>query len=430
MVLIAGEILDDKISLCFLECFSDRWTGHGLSFIVSKWEPKFVTITSNSSYFKFKFCSDKGQVRCGKIKKIPETVRVISCNNRHTITPCHGWDKVKEKKSDILFHLGDQIYADRIYWRWWRYLTNIKKENWDLYKADIQMEYYREYWETWYPIRKILANVSNIMIPDDHEIRDQASMWNYFIGGACAETLSINSVKEIYSGCVYVEPETKKTQLEKFLSKVAWEACFKLYLGLRLTNREHFDYFRNIAGVSIILAERITHPFLHKNFLQALNKFKPQIGDKLIFMGGLPPCPIRPNFWEYFLYRHGPDVPDEDYEKLWSWLFSLKNTKKILVGGDLHSGTVGWILDKKNKKNKMKFHVASPISGFPSAYMPEDVFGPTKNYDVKVTDYRSSDPNSVLIDLKNLRSTHEFTKAGWSACWQNAASTGYTFWSY
>lgn len=428
MVLIAGEILDNKICLCFLESFTDVWTGHDQTFIVHEYEPKFIILTTQTDKFKYKFKSNKGQLRGGKVHKKAETARVISCNNPHTITPCNIWSKIRKNKTDMLFHLGDQIYADRIYWRWWRYLTNLKKEKWEFYRCDIQKEYYREYYETWFPIRKVLANTSNIMIPDDHEIRDQASMWNYLIGGACVEGINPNSLKEMYSGCVWSPEETKKTNLEKFLSQVAYSACAKLYLGLRLTNKNQFDYFRVISGVSIVMSERISHPFLSKKFIKNLENF--EITDKLLFMGGLPPCPIRPNFWEYFLYRHNPDVADETYEKLWNFLFDLRGVKKILIGGDLHAGTVGYIQPKKNKKEKIKFHVSSPVSGFPSSYMPKDVFGPTKNYNVVVTDYRPSDPNSVKINFKNLTSCHEFVEGGMADCWQNAASTGWTFWSY
>ena len=509
MVLIGGEIRGHKIVIGLLENFTDIWTGHGQTFRVEAYSPTFIQITSSTDQFELTFQSQTGSIRTGKINKNSKNAWVVSCNNRHTIRPCTIWPKIGEKSADILFHLGDQIYADRVYWRWWRYLSGVPEDKWELYVPDISKDYFREYYETWEPLSNILSSTSNIMIPDDHEIKVLAKTWDYLAGGISSEEVTWRSTTEIPTlvGLFLQDKPTQKEVREKFLLRVALNVCQELYLGLRLTNRREFDYFRVINGVSVILAQRITQPFLGERFMKNFEKFRPQLTSKILWMGGLPPVPVRSNFWELFVYRETPEVDDIYYSKFYDKLFEAvgwltprssrrmrskhcdqekdcdqeenrdqekdcdqekhcdqeencdqkdcdqkKNCPKrrknhsnqekkhyqipidpkiILIGGDLHVGCQGKIYRKgdSNPDHVLTFHISSPSSGFPSAYIPQDSIDGPQKYQVEIDKYRSSDPNAVWVDFENYRSRHYFSPGSYADCWQNAMSTGWVFWT-
>eukprot|EP00949_MAST-11_sp_MAST-11-sp1_P004170 g4170.t1 len=128
-------------------------------------------------------------VSCNKIfvtqrESTPETDLWQDLANR-----CKGGD------IDIILHLGDQVYIDSGLYRyerggkvlqpgsvdsecvWWvaiKMLEGMDKREWFDSRGDIE-ELFREVWrKTWMhgPTRMALAHASNLMIWDDHEIRD------------------------------------------------------------------------------------------------------------------------------------------------------------------------------------------------------------------------------------------------------------------
>ncbi|KAJ7570564.1 hypothetical protein O6H91_01G126000 [Diphasiastrum complanatum] len=127
-------------------------------------------------------------------------VAVISCNKifiTQQAIPIHSdlWahlaKNIESGKVDLVLHLGDQIYgdgdkmidaeagSDRDRWSD-RFrlakdmLNNVPKEQWQDHRDEICEKYREVYRETWQhlPTAKCLANCPNLMIYDDHEVRD------------------------------------------------------------------------------------------------------------------------------------------------------------------------------------------------------------------------------------------------------------------
>lgn len=393
MVLIIGEVSDFKVRIGFLESFTDTWEGHGFNFQVKKYQPHFLTLDLSpwENRVSFIFRSSKGIIRKGSVVVYPKTAWVVSCNNPHVVRPCTIWPKILERPADVLFHLGDQIYADRIYWKWWRSLSRIDTKRWDRYRDKIQQDYYEEYYQTWEPLHKILSCTSNIMIPDDHEIRSKAQLLKYCV-------LNRNSICE----------------LESFLFQTALEVCRTLYLGLRITQTSRLDYFGIIGDVAVVLHERITQPFLNLEFLDGMKKFV-EDHSRILFMSGLPPVQIQPSLMEKLLHLDAKVIPEEDFQRLYE-CFSGKEV--ILIGGDLHVGVEGMI------PSVGKFHICGPASGFCSVYIPSNCIGSR----AQIQKYGAMDSNAVWVDLEKFESEHIFNSGGLADAWQNTLWAALYFW--
>ena len=443
MVCIVGELYQKKFVVAFLEKDTQQWTGHDQTFVVSKYLPYFVHLTLDQCTFDegayhYHFTSETGEVRKGYIRDNQKDAYIVSCNNSYILTnddpteACVIWHKLEPRPADICFHLGDQIYADRVYFRWFTQLYKLDPKYWRQYEGDIKKEYYREYYETWYPLRKFLSRTSNIMIPDDHEVKDQATLWSVYLDSQ--GEASFENIKTMMSEITKGDQLEKKKKLEQFLFIVAHEVCQVLYLGLRLTNTDHFDYFRNFDHCSIIMTERITEPFLGPEYRSKFAKMKHQ--KNMLWMGGLPPVMILPSTIENIAYGEGNDEKEEDFNQLYHDLFQCNSENIICVGGDLHAGIEGRIYQRDegrdNHKQGIKFHVASPSSGFPSSHLGEDCVGDTEDYEIVIEEFKNSWANAVYANWGNgsLKTRHIYNKHGNALTMlQNGMVTAGSFWS-
>jgi len=139
--------------------------------------------------------------------KTQARIGVVSCNKIY-VTKRKGhkdvWAKlaseVKAGNLDVIFHLGDQVYADNDYYkvmnkiesldqmlketadagednkygRAMKLLVGKTRPEFDQFTPEIEelfRQIYRETW-SWPTTAQVLANVSNIMFVDDHEVRD------------------------------------------------------------------------------------------------------------------------------------------------------------------------------------------------------------------------------------------------------------------
>eukprot|EP01006_Ploeotia_vitrea_P049425 TRINITY_DN67337_c3_g1_i11.p1 TRINITY_DN67337_c3_g1~~TRINITY_DN67337_c3_g1_i11.p1 ORF type:complete len:544 (-),score=25.75 TRINITY_DN67337_c3_g1_i11:1440-3071(-) len=105
----------------------------------------------------------------------------------------HLMQLVTNRKLDMLLHVGDQIYGDDDYEGWtqgkkekeaiiahckflraWDMLSLVPPSQWPQYKDRVMEMYRSSYRQTWrhWPTRVVLANIPNIMVYDDHEMRD------------------------------------------------------------------------------------------------------------------------------------------------------------------------------------------------------------------------------------------------------------------
>lgn len=103
-----------------------------------------------------------------ELSKIPN-MAFVSCNDYREKD--HVWNKVAYEKHFYTFHIGDQVYTDRVVKRVDKILKETPKENWPEEKEFVK-ELFREiYRKTWNGTSKnALSLFSNIMIGDDKEI--------------------------------------------------------------------------------------------------------------------------------------------------------------------------------------------------------------------------------------------------------------------
>ncbi|HLG12932.1 MAG TPA: alkaline phosphatase D family protein [Blastocatellia bacterium] len=106
-------------------------------------------------------------------------VAAVSCN----FTPMRGetdlWADMRDRyinpgSIDVLLHIGDQIYADRAFYEGLQILNDGRPRGDKTLEDDIAELFRALYRMTWRDpaTRDVLAGVSNLMIWDDHEIRD------------------------------------------------------------------------------------------------------------------------------------------------------------------------------------------------------------------------------------------------------------------
>lgn len=101
--------------------------------------------------------------------KIFENIIVMGCDSTLGLEK-NLWNKLKHTKSHYLIHCGDQIYNDKIFKKYYRFINiddekNIKK---------LEKEIFNNYYNQFYRYKNILKYNLNLMIPDDHEIVDDA----------------------------------------------------------------------------------------------------------------------------------------------------------------------------------------------------------------------------------------------------------------
>lgn len=366
-MLIIGEVYNNFVKICILERVSDTWMNNNESYFIPALTPIYIDIPLDIEKERtiFIFKSSKGKVRKGSVSNKIESCYVVACNNRHVYYKNTIWEKIEKNPVDMIVHLGDQTYSDRLFWDWFYKFDKLPKqseEEYSVYKEDIEKDYYREYLDTWEPLENVLSHTSSIMIPDDHEARSRADIWTENVKEGVADKLSKNLKYYLID-----ENKNKRTKLkEEYIFKVAFDLCRGLYLGLRFTNRDKFDYSRryNLETENeflLICTERISHALFDEEFYNSLPKLKEN--ERVLVCSGLPPLPIRENFAEMVLYRHPQTIPDSVYD---DFCKKFEGTNFIAIGGDIHIGSTGKIVNRKTKSCIGRFHTTGPSSGFTS----------------------------------------------------------------
>jgi phosphodiesterase/alkaline phosphatase D-like protein len=121
----------------------------------------------------------KGSFKTYKTNTDSLNIAVVSCNFLGRRQETDLWADLRDRyiipgNVDLLIHAGDQIYGDSTFAR---SLETIKSNNPKSKKAQNEqiLEAYRRLYRAWWAessTRDVLANVPNLMIWDDHEIRD------------------------------------------------------------------------------------------------------------------------------------------------------------------------------------------------------------------------------------------------------------------
>lgn len=101
--------------------------------------------------------------------KVFEKVIIVGCDSTLGLEK-NLWKKIKNIKSHYLIHCGDQIYNDKIFKKYYRFVNIEDKKN----IKKLEKEIFNNYYNQFYRCKNILKNNLNLMIPDDHEIVDDA----------------------------------------------------------------------------------------------------------------------------------------------------------------------------------------------------------------------------------------------------------------
>ena len=135
--------------------------------------------------YSFKFsgaeCAIPSRIKTVKPGEDSFNIGAVSCNDIGQSGPMDMWEDMKGRYTDpgniqLLLHMGDQVYADNFYARSLNLLGDVNDVNNvppEVEEAILETYrlLYRSIWG-YSSRRAVLANVSNLMIWDDHEIRD------------------------------------------------------------------------------------------------------------------------------------------------------------------------------------------------------------------------------------------------------------------
>ncbi|HLM56079.1 MAG TPA: alkaline phosphatase D family protein, partial [Pyrinomonadaceae bacterium] len=121
----------------------------------------------------------RGRVRTFKAGADRLNVAAVSCNFLGRRGETDLWADLRDRyvipgDVDLLLHLGDQIYGDATFARALKIIRGKEPRSKTAQDEQI-LEAYRRLYRVWWTepsTRDVLANVSNLMIWDDHEIRD------------------------------------------------------------------------------------------------------------------------------------------------------------------------------------------------------------------------------------------------------------------
>lgn len=299
-----------------------------------------------------------GAISCNKIFVTKK------CISSHSDLWAHLAKSIEARKIDLLVHLGDQIYGDgdkrydveaghdcdkwsNRFRRAKEKLASVRPDEWELYKDYICESYREVYRETWQhpPTAKCLANCSNLMIYDDHEIRDN---WGD------------------------IKDDWEKDSPDFFIAHCAWivslEYQRQLYTDINLTNLQaikkdyHFHIVGNVGLMFLdIRGSRTFHrvqddenPYLGSRQWEDIEKSlrKEGIFDKLKMLVICSPAPLV--FLQHTITSTASNVNQlEDFKGHWSvhpheqqrmidCLSQWKNSKEhrdiLILGGDVHCG--------------------------------------------------------------------------------------------
>ncbi|KAF0979381.1 hypothetical protein FDP41_001724 [Naegleria fowleri] len=290
-------------------------------------------------------------------------VSVVSCNLIERRIPDRDiWERMLERgdEIDVLLHVGDQIYSDcghnafdeavRICDGRTKLTPNEENEIKELYR-----KYYRLNWNH-PPTRKLLAQVSNLMILDDHEIRDD---W-----GSDACDRDKNSV-EYYIGTL------ARQVYWEYQRQLRDEADIYDPTVTTQLSQKHEGYYQIYGDYGILFFDlRAARSFLHEQAGDKVFLTQPQWDDlrEWLFNGELAAPKIKAlicvcsvplvfltkkmtdtlpkitsklsDMRDHWNYGKNYDEQIGILELIKKWKQSQPNREALFVGGDVHIGGV------------------------------------------------------------------------------------------
>ena len=303
-------------------------------------------------------------------------VGAVSCNFTIHKGSIDLWEDLRDRyiypgKLDLLLHLGDQIYGDSAFQEALTILDGRTIGTLGQQKQILEL-YRRLYRMTWRhrPTREVLAQVPNLMIWDDHEIRDDWGSKGTDYDSACAEyhigTLARQVFRE-YQRQLWDEPTNPPSDGFEDHAHV-WGQIGVLFVDQRGGRSFSRDLARPYLGQP--QWNRISSHLQPNGLFDGVRALIVVTSVPLIYLGdsttnsGSMVVDDLQDHWAYGIHR---SEQIEMLRLLRRWKEDGSGERELLVvGGDVHMGCQTDI--KHNKQTIYKQLITSPITNKPHAW--------------------------------------------------------------
>ena len=307
---------------------------------------------------------------------IVKSVAIISCDgdgvyHYNTGNKKKAWNMASNIGASHAIHIGDQVYIDDAYQFGMKQIT--KETTDENAKQIFDTEIRKIYYDSWFKCdekRMFLANHSNIMLIDDHDIYDNFTSVDFIANVLTMDRMNLfidvaSQIAGEYQISLSQDNQITNCHQLYNISKVLFlenERTRFIIVNSRLTKNQNCMF------------DNDTKQIIYNNMLGNINK-------KLILVDQVSPFIISHQYTQFpALYKSiGFDIKDHvTFNSCWindyNWLFSTlccSDACKILyVTGDLHCGQEhDLVRDRDNKR--IKCFTSSPIS---SNYGAKNIF--------------------------------------------------------
>ncbi len=335
-------VIDKPISSC-ASCFCFSW-----SMLGTKYEDTKTNIYETD-----------GEPRIGNEKCIythfvpqssdPDKIYLVSCDLPEADLKHSHWQTLYKDldfyKSNLLLHIGDQVYCDREFHRGKKRLQQDKYPN-DLVLESVCEEYRQRYETTYQGHYSTLSSVSNLCILDDHEVVNDS--WDLDEGDKYGQLVKRAAMKVYgeYQQQLHADP----------LSGNSW---YRISKDLLVVTVDREVAMGNLDGVFMkINALCYEDPSL-------------ALGAKLVLCFTSAPIPA-PTGVAGRLYKRlcgeGKFWTKEKlsnlYSKIMFWLNEDRHRSAFLCGGDIHFGVRGSVRSVKYPALRIDVIVTSGITNY------------------------------------------------------------------
>lgn len=302
----------------------------------------------------------------------------VSCNDRDYGAP--GFDPYTRLYHDYVepgvtavLHLGDQVYADKVFRCCVGALRQVPKAEWPNYRTWVRNMYRQLYRDTWScgGLRDILANASNLMIWDDHEVVDDWADRDRFIA---TDTVEHFVSREAWSTYREYQRQLWDDELEELPATGMSEQHMHRFgdLGLLFIDCRGGRAYQHDAA----------RPYLGSAQWQAIDEALEAGGTladarvllvaspvPLVFMGPRATDNYEGDSDDLFGHWANDPYRPEQYallKKLATWKAAQPGRELALLGGDVHVGLIMNIFERRNSNYQdtslaFKQLVTSPI---------------------------------------------------------------------
>lgn len=270
----------------------------------------------------------------------------LSCDFVYGDSKKSLWEDLVNETSEntAIFHLGDQIYADKEFNKALKYFhKNIKMKDQEIFNNTIAEFFRKRYRKTFSMRIRVLSNCRNYYILDDHEIKNNLTFYEN-IGED--ERYIAKIAKSVYS-------EYQENQQQ----------------NITYLNDQSGSWIKKIDPFTTVIAIERTDEEI--NIDNIITKIENNLETRRLVLCFSAPIVSAPEGRYGRIYKavsgSGKFLRKQEIEKLYQFLLDFKNKNRynqvILVGGDLHCGSYGIV---KNDFVEFPVIIASPITNNPT----------------------------------------------------------------